>query len=178
MAFCPSALPRATTESPVLMVLDLPIGTVFSPDAPCSWISAMSPVTSYPTTLAWYLWPFAVCAVIAVESSMTWLLVSTRPSELITMPVAAADSLLYCSAVLIRTRPGETLFTMACSLLMLLVGPPVLGCVGIAPVGSGLGFSAPLLGAGAALLVALELGWYSATTEPAPSAPAASATST
>jgi hypothetical protein len=33
-------------------------------------------------------------AVILVEFSMTWLLVSTSPSELITMPVPAAASLL------------------------------------------------------------------------------------
>ena len=48
----------------------------------------------------------AVVAVIEVEPSMTWLLVSTRPSELITMPVPAACSLLYCSVVLMMTRPG------------------------------------------------------------------------
>jgi len=34
MALCPSALPMATTESPVLMAAELPIGTVFRPDAP------------------------------------------------------------------------------------------------------------------------------------------------
>src|ERR1700722_4925000 len=151
MAFCPSALPRATTESPVLTVLELPIGTVVRPDASCSLISAMSPVTSYPTTLAWYLWPFAVRATIAVESSMTWLLVSTRPSALITMPVAAACSPLYCSEVLMMTRPGATLFTTACS-LPLTMGLLLLGW-GIAPVGRGPGFTALARGAGAAELV-------------------------
>ena len=59
-------------------------------------------------------------AVILVEFSMTWLLVSTSPPALITMPVPAAASLLYCSAVLMITRPGLTLVTMACS-------PPVSG---------------------------------------------------
>ena len=59
-------------------------------------------------------------AVIAVESSMTWLLVSTSPSALITMPVPAAASLSYCSDVLMITRPGLTLVKMACS-------PPVSG---------------------------------------------------
>ncbi len=53
MAFCPSALPRATTVAPDLTAAELPIGTVRRPDAPCSRIRAMSPVTSYPTTLAW-----------------------------------------------------------------------------------------------------------------------------
>jgi len=106
---------------------------------------------------------------------MTWLLVSTRPSGLITMPVAAASSPLYCSAVLMMTRPGATLFTMACSPALVL--GPLLGCCGIAPLGSGLGFSAPLLGCGDAEAELLEAGWYSATTEPAPRAPAARATS-
>src|ERR1700730_18500604 len=156
MAFCPWALPMATTESPVFSVAELPSGTVVRPDAPCNWIRAISPVTSYPTTLAWYWWPFAVRAVIEVEPSMTWLLVSTRPSGLITMPVAAACSLLYCSVVLMMTRPGATLFTTACSPALVL-GLLVLGC-GIAMLGSGAGFSAPLLGCGAAELVLLLVG--------------------
>jgi hypothetical protein len=42
----PPALPRATTASPALTEEELAIGTVVSPDAFCSWISAMSPVTS------------------------------------------------------------------------------------------------------------------------------------
>src|SRR5580704_13668309 len=175
MAFCPAALHRATTESPVLTALELPIGTVVRPDAPCSLISAMSPVTSYPTTLAWYWWPFAVRATIAVELSMTWLLVSTRPSGLITMPVAAACSLRYCSVVLMMTRPGATLFTTACSPALVL-GLLLLGS-GTALLGGGEGVSAPLLGCGDATLVLLLAGWYSATTEPAPRAPAARATS-
>ena len=54
---------------------------------------------------------------------MTWLLVSTSPSALITMPVPAAASLLYCRAVLMITRPGLTLVTMACS-------PPASGAAG------------------------------------------------
>src|SRR5690242_12066978 len=54
-------------------------------------------------------------AVIVVEPLMTWLLVSTSPSALITMPVPAAASLAYCSVVLMITRPGLTLVTMACS---------------------------------------------------------------
>ena len=42
----PSALPMATTVAPVLTSLELPIGTGCRPDGFCSWISAMSPVTS------------------------------------------------------------------------------------------------------------------------------------
>ena len=56
-------------------------------------------------------------AVIAVESSMTWLLVSTSPLELITMPVPAARSLLYWSVVLMITTPGRTRAAMSCALL-------------------------------------------------------------
>src|ERR1700742_2288344 len=103
---------------------------------------------------------------------MTWLLVSTRPSELITMPVAAACSLWYCSAVLMMTRPGVTLLTMDCTFALPVL--PLLGC-GTAELGRGAGALADACGEAEALLLA---GWYSATTEPAPRAPAASATST
>src|SRR5215469_1513971 len=46
---------------------------------------------------------------------MTWLLVSTSPSALSTIPVPAAASLLYWSAVLTITRPGLTFAARACS---------------------------------------------------------------
>src|SRR5579859_5406537 len=59
---------------------------------------------------------------------MTWLLVSTSPLELITIPVPAASSLLYCSVVLMITTPGFTLVTMACS-------PPARGAA--EPAGEG-----------------------------------------
>ena len=52
-----------------------------------------------------------------VESSMTWLLVSTSPLGLITMPVPAACSLLYRRAVLMITTPGRTRAAMSCALL-------------------------------------------------------------
>ena len=42
----PSALPMATTAFPALAEEELPIGTVVSPDAFCSWIRATSPVWS------------------------------------------------------------------------------------------------------------------------------------
>ena len=48
---------------------------------------------------------------------MTWLLVSTSPLELITMPVPAACSLLYRSAVLMITTPGRTRAAMSCAFL-------------------------------------------------------------
>jgi hypothetical protein len=44
-------------------------------------------------------------AVILVEPLMTWLLVSTSPSALITMPVPATASPAHCSVVLMITRP-------------------------------------------------------------------------
>jgi len=47
-------------------------------------------------------------AVTDVESSITWLLVSTSPSELITMPDPAARSLSYRSVVSMITTPGRT----------------------------------------------------------------------
>jgi hypothetical protein len=61
-----------------------------------------------------------------VEFSMTWLLVSTSPSGLITMPVPEPARLLYWSVLLTITRPGSTLFMIACW-LALPVGAPLLG---------------------------------------------------
>ena len=52
---------------------------------------------------------------ILAESSTTWLLVSTSPLALITMPVPAAASLSYRGVVLMIARPGFTLVTVACS---------------------------------------------------------------
>src|SRR5580658_2464421 len=95
-------------------------------------------------------------AVMLVESSITWLFVSTSPSELITMPVPAACSLLYWSVVLIRTRPGSTLFRIACWLASA-APPPLLG-TGIAVLGIGVGAVGVTVGCGAAAEV-LEVGW-------------------
>ncbi len=88
-------------------------------------------------------WPVAgTVAVILVAPSMTWLLVSTRPSPaLITMPVPAARSLRYCSVVLMIMMPRST--------LVRLPGTPLLGA-GTAVLGSGTGTTALLLGCGAA----------------------------
>ena len=110
---------------------------------------------------------------ILVAFSMTWLLVSTRPPALSTMPVPAACSLLYCSVVLMMTRLGSTFFRTAASLALVPGG--VLGMIGTGLLlGNGAAGTALMLGAGAA--EALDVGWYSATTVPAPRAPAASAT--
>ena len=94
-------------------------------------------------------------ALILVESSMTWLLVSTRPPEVITMPVPAASSPLYCSAVLMITRPGSTLLTTP-GASVLGAGARLLGC-GIAPVGRGWGATARPVGCAVAEL--LDAGW-------------------
>ena len=82
----------------------------------------------------------ATVALILVEFSITWLLVSTRPrAALITMPVPAARSLLYCSVVLMMTTPCPTLARLPPAALF----PPLLG-MGTAALGSGAG--APLRG--------------------------------
>jgi hypothetical protein len=93
------------------------------------------------------------------------------------MPVPAACSLLYCSVVLMMTRLGSTFFSTAASLAD--VPGAVLGggtglLLGIGTAGAA--GAALMLGAGAA--EELDVGWYSATTVPAPRAPAASATAT
>src|SRR5580693_9756521 len=46
---------------------------------------------------------------------MTWLLVSTRPLLLITMPVASAVPPTYCRLLWMSTTPGSTALAMACS---------------------------------------------------------------
>src|SRR5436190_14560760 len=87
-------------------------------------------------TVALKVFPVAATvAVILVEPSITWLLVSTRPSAaLITMPVPAARSLLYCSVVLMITMPWPTLFRLPVAA----PDPPLLG-VGTAALGSAAG---------------------------------------
>jgi len=65
-----------------------PTWTVFSPDTPTSLSSATSSVASVPTIWARYLRPeVTTVAVSPVEPSTTWLLVSTSPDELSTIPV-------------------------------------------------------------------------------------------
>jgi len=48
----PPALPSATTRSPSLTALEFPTWMVFSPDAPTSFSSATSWVSSQPTICA------------------------------------------------------------------------------------------------------------------------------
>ena len=100
----------------------------------------------------------ATVAVILVESSMTWLLVSTSPSGLITMPVPAPASPLYCIVVLMTTRPGSTLFTTCCSALP--VPPPAAG------LAAGAGTALLPGSAAAALALAGEAGRSSPSVTP------------
>ncbi len=61
------------------------------PDAPSSWMTATSALGSTPTTWAVNDRPVPTeTALILVAPSMTWLLVSTRPLAVRTMPVPAA----------------------------------------------------------------------------------------
>jgi hypothetical protein len=93
----------------------------------------------------------ATVALILVEFSMTWLLVSTRPlSALITMPVPAARSLLYCSVVLMMTTPCPTLARLPPAAPF----PPLLGS-GTAVLGSGAG----ALGCADGAAVEFDAGW-------------------
>jgi hypothetical protein len=93
-----------------------------------------------------------------VEFSMTWLLVNTSPSELITMPVPAAASLLYFSVVLMTTRPGSTLLTTSCTSTVPVV-PPLDGDV----AGGG-----TALAPGRDVVVVLAAGWSTARVTPTP----------
>src|SRR5260370_10577810 len=49
----------------------------------------------------------------AVDPSITWLLVSTSPDEEMIIPVPSAVSFLYFSVETMSTRPGSTFFTTA-----------------------------------------------------------------
>src|SRR5690242_131466 len=90
------------------------------------------------------------------------------------MPVPAACSLAYCSAVLMITRPGRTFATTPAEPELVPL-PPLPGC-GTALLGSGCGAWACGLFPACGAAVLLLAGWYRATTRPAPSAPASSAT--
>ena len=50
-----------------------------------------------------------------VASSITWLLVSTRPLGEMTMPVPSAAALLYLSCEVMSTMAGSTLAASACA---------------------------------------------------------------
>src|SRR2546423_7939869 len=105
----PPALPIVTTPSPVLTVDESPSGATVSPAAPDNCSTAMSPVRSYPTTLAWYVCPLPTSVTLMlVAPETTWLLVRTSPSALRTIPVPAAAPLWYPRTVLMSTMPGST----------------------------------------------------------------------
>src|SRR5271168_3752692 len=86
---------------------------VYSPEAPLSCRTATSFVVSYPTTPAEYALPLAMSlTLMAVAPLITWLLVSTSPEEVSTIPVPAASSLWNPRRVSMSTSPGSTLFAM------------------------------------------------------------------
>jgi hypothetical protein len=81
-------LPSATTGEWRVTLDESPTRTDVSPDAPVSLSSATSSVASVPTIWARYLRPEVITvAVSPVEPDTTWLLVSTSPDELSTIPV-------------------------------------------------------------------------------------------
>ncbi len=163
----PPAFPRATTPVPRVTLDESPTCTVFSPDAPCSLISATSSLGSTPSTVAWYfLPPTTVVAVRCVDPSTTWLLVSTTPLEDRIMPVPAAAPSRYLSVELMSTMPGWTLFATDCTLTLVVLGLP-------APLrlGDGICWEETVLPGDWEL-------WFSATTAPAPTPAASAATTT
>src|SRR5262249_31932768 len=95
------------SESPTL--------TVLSPDTLVSLSRATSSFASVPTTLAVYLRPeLTTVAVSAVEPDTTWLLVSTSPDGLSTIPVPSKTWLVERRLAVISTTPGVTLAATAC----------------------------------------------------------------
>src|ERR1700728_3742682 len=120
-------------------------------------------------TLAVYVRPEVTSwAETLVDWSMTWLLVSTRPFDEMTMPVPSAVAPLYFRSEVTSTRPGSTLadsedaFSEPVPLLVppvpVPVPPPVLP-LPVPPV--------PLLPEGASA-AGVPLLWLSATATPAP----------
>ena len=109
----PSALPMATTSWPTERVEESARVTVGSPDKPWICRSATSSVGSTPMTLAAYVpwWPSTVTRML-VALRITWLLVSTWPVEVTTIPVPAASAVLPEAStrmvVLMSTTAGST----------------------------------------------------------------------
>ncbi len=82
---------------------------VCSPDASFSFSTATSWSSSYPATLAVYVFPLPTSTTeIEVAPSTTWWFVRTSPSEVSTIPVPAAFAPSYPSTVFTFTSPGET----------------------------------------------------------------------
>src|SRR5438445_5901225 len=87
----PSALPMAITVSPTDSLEESPTLTVFNPDAPSICTRATSSAASVPITCALWLGPVpATRTAMLLAPSMTWLLVSTCPDAVITIPLPAA----------------------------------------------------------------------------------------
>src|SRR5579875_1216117 len=96
---------------------------------------------------------------------MTWLLVSTRPSEFSTIPVPSAVSLEYCRVEVMSTTPGSTLFATDWTFSPELVLPPeLLPGIGMSCEDTPVELPVPLL--------------LSATAAPAPAPAASTATAT
>src|SRR6185437_6286617 len=129
-----------------------------------------------------------------VAWSMTWLLVSTRPLEEITMPVPSAVWSLYFSSEVMSTMPGSTFWASALALSepVPVFAPPELLDPPLRPLpppkdGSGLALPFPLPPKGlpcdpfplkGETAEGLLLEWLSATAAPAPAAAASTATAT
>src|ERR1700761_4284321 len=141
------------------------------------------------TSAVYFLPEVTSVAVTPVASSMTWLLVSTRPLGEITMPVPSAVASLYLRFESISTMPGSTWAASALAFsdpVPLFVPEPLL------PVPEdGRGFTLPLplppkgfacdplpLNGELAEGAAPEPEWFSATAAPAPAAAARTATAT
>src|SRR5215831_2886079 len=167
--FTPPALPSATTGEPRVTLDESPTWTVFSPDTPVSLSSATSSVASVPTISARYLRPVVTTvAVSPVEPSTTWLLVSTSPDELSTIPVPSNTWPVKRRVAVMSTNPGSTLPATACSSMPEVLVLPLPGL----PDGDGMSWGEKLL-----LLWGGDFACR-ANTAPAPSAAATIATST
>src|SRR5262249_50548316 len=166
----PPALPSATTREPRVTLDESPTRTVLSPDTPVSLSSAMSSELSVPTIWARYLRPVVTTVTVSpVEPSTTWLLVSTSPDELSTIPVPSNTWPVKRRVAVMSTNPGSTLPATACSSMPEVLVLPLPGL----PDGDGMSRGEKLL----LLLDGADLA-CKANTAPAPSAAAATATST
>ena len=105
----PSALPMAITVSLTATCDESPSVAAFRLETFLILMTATSLVASYPSTLADFSEPLpSISTRMSVAPSITWLLVSTTPSEVSTMPVPAASP-PPDSVVLMFTTDGLTL---------------------------------------------------------------------
>ncbi len=118
----PPALPIATMRSPTCTDESWAVSTVFRPETPSIFSSATSSTTSKPSTCAVYVSPVSTgWTLIAVAPSITWLLVSTSPSDVMIMPVPAASPWLLPVSMVVKmsTTAGFTFEVMAAGALLL-----------------------------------------------------------